>query len=188
MRGTIRALALATILALPVCSFAACGPGAPPLAAAPGAGSAAAAAPDPQGEALPWPQPKLEEIAVVLPSGTQIVAELADDPLETEIGLMGRASLPPGHGMLLDKGTPTPMSIWMKNCLIPLDLVWIAEGGRIAAVVEDAPPCRADPCASYAPGVLSRYVLELPAGTIRTEGLRPGGLVRIIRVGAGARS
>ena len=65
-------------------------------------------------------------------------------------------------------------SFWMKNTLIPLDMIWIDEGRKIVHLKQDVQPCRADPCPSYSPEVSARYVLELPAGDAARRGITVG--------------
>ena len=121
-------------------------------------------------------------ITVILPGGRRIMAEVADDPEKRQIGLMYRSSLPTNGGMLLVFPVPGRQGIWMKNCLIPLDLLWLDEKGKVLAVKESAPPCSREPCDVYDPNVLARSVLELGAGTAHREGLRVGSVLQIIAV------
>jgi len=93
--------------------------------------------------------------------------ELADDALKRQIGLMFRDGLEPGTGMLfLGFGQSRRWPIWMKNTLIPLDIVWITEDLRIAGI-HTAPPCKQDPCPTYVPRNPASYVLEVNAGEFK---------------------
>ena len=67
---------------------------------------------------------------------------------------------------------------WMKNTLIPLDIIWINEQKRIVGISRDTPPCKADPCPSYPPGGMSRYVLEVAGGVAARHGLANGQTLR----------
>jgi uncharacterized membrane protein (UPF0127 family) len=67
---------------------------------------------------------------------------------------------------------------WMKNTLIPLDMIWIDSGQRIAHVKHDVPPCQVADCPSYPPNVPARYVLEVSAGVARQHGLKAGDQLR----------
>jgi uncharacterized membrane protein (UPF0127 family) len=91
---------------------------------------------------------------------------------------MFRPRLEPKTGMLFVFSTLDRHSIWMKNCLIALDLVWIDDSKRVVAIKEGAPPCAAEPCPIYSSPVPSRYVLEIPAGAARAENLSVGGVLR----------
>lgn len=66
--------------------------------------------------------------------------ELAETPERRANGLMHRKSLPAGSGMLFDFGTVAPVTMWMKNTLIPLDMLFVREDGSIAAIAERTVP------------------------------------------------
>jgi uncharacterized membrane protein (UPF0127 family) len=117
---------------------------------------------------------------ILLPGGGSISAEIADDPEERRLGLMYRASLGRDDGMLLVFPEPGPQGIWMKNCLVPLDLLWLDGEGEVLDLQESAPPCPEEPCPLYQPEVRATYVLEIAAGRAGRAGLRPGSRVRII--------
>lgn len=70
-------------------------------------------------------------------------------------------------------------SIWMKNCRVPLDIVWLDETLMIVYLETDVPPCRSDPCPGYAPIRKALYVLEIGAGMAARTGLRVGDTVRV---------
>jgi len=127
------------------------------------------------------PTQRIEErVPVTLPDGTVVSAEIADDPREIRIGMMGRQEVPEGEGMLFVFPEPGHRSFWMKNCLVSLDIVWLAgtpEGGRVIHVEASAPPCEKDPCPSYMPGRRAHYVLELGAGRAARHGVVRGSVV-----------
>ena len=93
---------------------------------------------------------------------------------ELERGLMFRREMAPDHGMLFDFGSPQPVTMWMKNTYLPLDMVFIASDGRIVSVKRDAEPLSEKTIPSGG-NVLG--VLELDAGTAKRIGLKPGDLV-----------
>jgi uncharacterized membrane protein (UPF0127 family) len=66
----------------------------------------------------------------------------------------------------------------MKNTLIPLDLIWIDDQRRIAAIAHDVPPCKGDPCPSVPPNAQARYVLEVAAGVAAHHRLAKGETLR----------
>ncbi len=111
---------------------------------------------------------------IELPSGTQITAEVAQTPARRTLGLMFREHLPPDRGMLLVFDSSDFHGIWMKNCRIPLDLIWMDRSGRVVHLEENAPPCEEIHCPSLYPARKALYVLELNAGMIRSEELRLG--------------
>jgi uncharacterized membrane protein (UPF0127 family) len=73
--------------------------------------------------------------------------------------------------MLFDFKTPSPISMWMKNTFIPLDMVFIDPKGRIINIAEHTVPHSLDPVGAAAP---ARAVLELNGGTASRLGIRPG--------------
>ena len=108
--------------------------------------------------------------------------EIAADDATRAQGLMFRDRLRDATGMLFFFQQSAEQAFWMKNTLIPLDMVWIDEQKRIVHVKMDVPPCQADPCPSYAPGVPARYILELAAGTARQHHLAAGNVLRFENV------
>ena len=86
-------------------------------------------------------------------------------------GLMFRKEMPVDHGMLLDYDPPSEASIWMRNTLIPLDLVYIRADGTIESIYLGAKPHDETPRPSKGP---VRAVLELNAGVARLLGIQPG--------------
>ncbi|OAN55959.1 hypothetical protein A6A04_10365 [Paramagnetospirillum marisnigri] len=97
--------------------------------------------------------------------------ELASSPDQLAQGLMFRRSLEPDAGMLFDFGQSRPVSMWMKNTLIPLDMLFMDRRGRVVHVEEFAVPGSLIPRGPNEP-ILG--VLELAAGTARRLGLKPG--------------
>lgn len=88
--------------------------------------------------------------------------ELAVTESQREIGLMNRSSLDEKAGMLFIFETTGKYPFWMKNTLIPLDIIWMDDEYKIVSV-QTAQPCTVDPCRIYDPLTQSRYVLELNA-------------------------
>jgi uncharacterized membrane protein (UPF0127 family) len=111
--------------------------------------------------------------AVVL-HGHEIGVELATDPASREHGLMGRTRLKPDHGMLFVFPDVQPRTFWMKNTLIPLDILYFDGDRKLVSMQLDVPPCAADPCATYPSDLPARYVLELAAGRAERIGARVG--------------
>ncbi|HZB94188.1 MAG TPA: DUF192 domain-containing protein [Stellaceae bacterium] len=100
--------------------------------------------------------------------------EMAETPQEQEQGLMFRRSLPADAGMLFDFGTTQPAAFWMKNTLIPLDMVFIGADGRVADIHERAVPLSEATIYSKVP---VRAVLELNGGTVSRLGIHLGDVV-----------
>ncbi len=101
--------------------------------------------------------------------------EVATTPAQMEQGLMFRESLAADAGMLFDFKTPTVATMWMKNTLIPLDMLFVDAKGRIVNIHERAVPGSLDTIAAAAP---VRAVIELNGGTASRLGIRPGDRVR----------
>jgi uncharacterized membrane protein (UPF0127 family) len=96
---------------------------------------------------------------------------LADSPQRQAQGLMFVRALPDLRGMLFVHESPKPISMWMKNTYIPLDMVFIDEHGRIQQIVEHATPHSLDIIRSNEPALA---VLEIAGGEARRLGLRAG--------------
>jgi uncharacterized membrane protein (UPF0127 family) len=110
----------------------------------------------------------------VFPDGTKLVLELALTDKEKATGLMFRDKLAADHGMLFVFDRDDILSFWMKNTLIPLDIVWFDAGGRIVDISAEAQPCRADPCPRYTNRLPARAVLLVNGGYAAAHGLKPG--------------
>jgi uncharacterized membrane protein (UPF0127 family) len=126
-----------------------------------------------------WKQPTA---TVTFRGGVQVHAEIVDTPAAIERGLMFRESLAPNAGMLFLFERTGVYPFWMKNTLIPLDIVWLDDDWRIVSIAASVPPCRADPCPTYPPAGPARYVVEVNAGFTRTHGIAPGDRVTVTGV------
>jgi uncharacterized membrane protein (UPF0127 family) len=101
--------------------------------------------------------------------------EVAETPAQMEQGLMFRRTMPPDAGMLFDYKTPTVATMWMRNTLIPLDMLFVDAQGLIINIHERAVPQSLDVIAAAAP---VRAVIELNGGTAARLGIAPGDLVQ----------
>lgn len=109
--------------------------------------------------------------------GQRFLAEVARTPEEHARGLMYRKSLERDRCMFFVYDEDGYHAIWMKNCLISLDVVWVKEDGTVAETAENVPPCsplRGDNCPNYGGEAPSRHFIEFPAGTLKRLGLRKG--------------
>ena len=86
-------------------------------------------------------------------------------------GLMFRESLPRFGGMLFVYPEAGPVAFWMRNTLIPLDMLFFDEAGRLARVHENAKPLDETPIIG---GDAIRYVLEINGGMTKTLGIDEG--------------
>lgn len=122
------------------------------------------------------PQPiitPLEELAIVTRDGRRHLfrVEVARTPEQQTVGLMFRDHVPEDGGMLFDWGSPRESSMWMKNTLVSLDMLFITADGRIHRIAERTIPHSLAPIASRGP---VRATLELAAGTVERLGIRVG--------------
>ena len=101
--------------------------------------------------------------------------EVMDDAGERARGLMFRETLPKFAGMLFVYETPQPVAFWMKNTLIPLDMLFFDGAGRLVRIKQDARPHDETPVVG---GDAIRYVLELNAGLAAELGIEPGAELR----------
>jgi hypothetical protein len=118
----------------------------------------------------------------VLPSGAVYAVELARTPEEQAQGLMYRESLPPHAGMIFLFTDGGAHRFWMKNTMIPLDIVWLDPQGKVIFVSSNTPPCKSDPCPSYGPQTPAPTVLEIAGGLAAKEGIVVGATVRQVDV------
>jgi uncharacterized membrane protein (UPF0127 family) len=112
------------------------------------------------------PQVEIGDKAVVF-------VEIADDLEERRTGLMHREHLAENAGMLFIYETERELSFWMKNTLIPLDIIYINSAFEIVDI-KHALPCQADPCPTYLSKAPAQYVLEVNAGFSAEKGLLEG--------------
>jgi uncharacterized membrane protein (UPF0127 family) len=98
---------------------------------------------------------------------------LATTPIQQARGLMSVESLGNSSGMLFvfERGGVYPF--WMKDVLIPLDIIWIDSDGKVVFIANDAQQCSSS-CPSIDPGIEARYVLEINGGTSKSIGLEVG--------------
>jgi hypothetical protein len=111
-------------------------------------------------------------------AGQKISLEVARTPEEQAMGLMYRTSLAPDRGMLFAFNPPRPVSFWMKNVSIPLDMVFL-RNGEVKAIAANVPPCTTTPCPSYGPEIAIDQVIELRGGRAAELGLKVGDRVSV---------
>jgi uncharacterized membrane protein (UPF0127 family) len=119
---------------------------------------------------------KVEPLDIATAKGVyHFKVEIADTNGTRERGLMYRKSLAGDRGMLFDFKTPQSVAFWMKNTLIPLDMVFIGQDGRIVSIARNAQPMDESPIPS---GGDVRGVLELRGGRAGEIDAEPGDKVR----------
>lgn len=106
---------------------------------------------------------------------TQIDIEIADNPDKIETGLMYRRSLPDKAGVLFIYKQPQPLSFWMKNTYIPLDIIFVDENTQIVTIHKNTKPLSEDSIPSYRD---SMYVIEVNAGFCDKYGIQIGDYIK----------
>ena len=123
------------------------------------------------------------ELTIVTGGGPhKFKVEVATTPEQLEQGLMFRQNLAADSGMIFDFKAPQPAMMWMKNTLIPLDMLFVDAKGQIVNIHERAVPGSLDTIAAAAP---VRAVVELNGGTAARLGIRPGDKVLFSIFGTG---
>jgi len=108
----------------------------------------------------------------------KINLELAITPAERANGLMHRESLGENNGMLFvfeQEGKPR---FWMKNTLIPLDIIFIDSENKIVDI-QTAEPCEKEPCKQYFPEKQAKYVLEVNKGFAQKHNIQIGDKIKL---------
>jgi len=121
---------------------------------------------------------KFKRSSLVIDTGARQIkfeVDLALTDAERTRGLMFRDQLGPYEGMLFDFYQEAPESFWMKNTLIPLDMVFIAGDGTVRHIHANAKPLSTDAIPSEYP---VRAVLEINGGSARLLGIKPGDKVK----------
>lgn len=110
----------------------------------------------------------------------QFTVELAVDSGQRQQGLMFRKAMPSDAGMLFDFSAPRDISMWMRNTLIPLDMLFIEKDGRISHIHANAQPLSEAIISSNGP---VSYVLELNGGEAARRGITVGDAVLSRQIG-----
>ena len=118
------------------------------------------------------PSAKLDTVEILTMRGrVKFTVELAVTKAEQERGLMFRKALAPDRGMLFPYKPPQRAAFWMKNTLIPLDIIYIAPDGRVLSIARNAVPHDLTPIPS---GGVIGGVLEIAGGRAAQLGILPG--------------
>lgn len=116
----------------------------------------------------------LEQVPLTVRSGGKVhrfTVEVARTLEEQNYGLMNRSSLAPDRGMIFPYDPPQPVAFWMRNTLIPLDMIFIAPGGEILNIASNTVPLSLEAVPSAGP---VEAVLELAGGRAAQLGIKPG--------------
>jgi len=115
---------------------------------------------------------------IVLPDNFVVSVEVASDDPTRQQGLMYRDHMADDRGMIFLFPQAGEYPFWMKNTLIPLDMIWMDAQHRIVHIAHDVQPCKADPCPNYPPNAQAISVLELAAGVAAKHHLADGNILR----------
>lgn len=138
-----------------------------------GGGSGGGRPADTKGASAPTGPQVLPVGATVTVGGVTLELEVARTPAEQATGLMFRTELADDRGMVFVFGEPRPVAFWMKDTLIPLDLIYLRDG-VVVGIVAEAPPCEGDPCPNYPSPGDADTVVELAAGRAAELGIVVG--------------
>jgi len=104
----------------------------------------------------------------------KFIVEIADTLEKQVTGLMFRKTIAPDFGMLFVYEDDQTRSIWMKNTLVPLDIIYLDRDKQVVDMYLSVPPCKREPCVTYPSREPARYVLELKAGRAIEVNLKLG--------------
>lgn len=105
--------------------------------------------------------------------------KVADSDQERQKWLMNVENMPELSWMLFVFQNTWVYSFWMKNTLIPLDMIWIDENGKIVYIKENAQPCKTAWCETFDPKVSAKYVLEINGWLCQKLGIVTWKIVQI---------
>ena len=108
-----------------------------------------------------------------------IEVEVARNAMQRSRGLMFRGSLEQQKGMLFVYDYEQIQRVWMRNTLIPLDIVFISMQGKVVSFIKGLQPCVKDPCEVYTAMKKAKYMLEINAGVIDNKGIAVGQMLKI---------
>jgi|SRR3989338_4804568 len=112
----------------------------------------------------------------------KINAEIADDEQEQMKGLMFREKLNENDGMFFVFENEQERTFWMKNTLIPLDIIFIGNNFEIVDI-KNAVPCKGEPCALYKSSKPAKYVLEVNGDLTAKRGIMIGDKITLNKRG-----
>jgi uncharacterized protein len=135
----------------------------------------------------PQPAPQVQKLPVSSQfsfKGQTILLEVARTSQEQSTGLMNRAELAGNRGMLFVFSPPRPVSFWMKNTLIPLDMIFVSNG-VVKYIGAQILPCKQDPCPTYGPPRTDiDGVIELRGGRAAELQLKVGDRLKVVKYSA----
>jgi uncharacterized membrane protein (UPF0127 family) len=121
--------------------------------------------------------PRIEIVGADGAPRTTVTAEIADTATSREYGLMFRKQLDKDAGMIFVFKAPEHQTFWMKNTIIPLDMIFADSTGKIIGMVHNAAPFSE---AIDAVDGDSQYVLEVNGGFCDRHGIKAGDILRFV--------
>lgn len=120
-----------------------------------------------------YKKPETESLVKFYSEGKNVTlkVKVADTEESRNKGLMFVEKLGENEGILFVYNDEQKRTFWMKNTLIPLDMIFVAANGTVVSVIENAEPCKKDPCEIYSVDAPSRYVVEVNAGFAKENGI-----------------
>lgn len=105
-----------------------------------------------------------------------VSVEIAKEDAHRQRGLMFRKAMPEDEGMVFIFEDTRPLSFWMHNTCIPLDMIFVGPDGTIVAIEENTPTLSDD---NFSSGCDARFVIEMNAGWARKNGVQAGQRVKL---------
>ncbi len=133
--------------------------------------SSSSSAPYIRGVALYEPGKEMDQV--------MLGAEIVDTPEQREKGMMFRTDFGDAQGMLFFFDEEQPLSFWMKNTLIPLDVLFFDDEATFVSF-STMVPCESDPCPIYSSEEPAMSALEVPAGFVKKHGIGKGWKIRLM--------
>ncbi len=104
----------------------------------------------------------------------EFLVEVAITFEERALGLMNRKQLPDNYGMLFIFNNEEYQSFWMKNTLIPLDIIYADKDKKIVHIYHNVQPCKEEECPTYPSSSPAQYVLEIYGGSSKKMNIKEG--------------
>jgi len=128
-----------------------------------------------------WLNKKMEIVKICFKENC-FLAQVAKTKAQRIRGLMFRESLGNNEAMLFVSASGGVHSFWMKNCKIPLDIIWLDENYKVVAIKANNQPCpETGECLSINPNVVAKYALEINAGLANQLGIEEGDYFGLIK-------